>query len=309
MFRLRKSLKSHLGKILERLNGSNSKRDIEAVLLGTICSSVNATKQCKHGLKEVEFRVFSQFGDDGIIQWLTQRLPAIEKTFVEFGVENYTESNTRFLLMKDNWQGFVMDGSSENIGQIVESDYYWRHDLTAIDAFITVDNVNELLKRAPFFPRVGLLHIDIDGNDYWVWNAIGEISPALVIVEYNAVFDAIGPVSIPYTPSFRVSAAHYSGLYFGCSLSALVHLGNQKGYALIGCNSAGNNAYFLRRDLLCEEIPEQSYEAAFIDAAFRQSRDESRKLSFLRGKERLAVISGLELVNVVTNARVEIGKI
>src|SRR3954471_19467097 len=64
-------------------------------------------------LKDVELRVFSQFGDDGIIQYLVHQLPIENDTFVEIGVEDYTEANTRFLLMRDNWRGLVVDSAEE----------------------------------------------------------------------------------------------------------------------------------------------------------------------------------------------------
>src|SRR4051812_29874275 len=68
--------------------------------------------------EDVEFKVFSQWGDDGIIQYLINKIDIPYKTFVEFGVENYTEANTRFLLMNNNWSGLVMDGSEANMNYV-----------------------------------------------------------------------------------------------------------------------------------------------------------------------------------------------
>jgi hypothetical protein len=82
--------------------------------------------QAVSSLREVEFRVFSQWGDDGIIQWLISHLDIPDKTFIEFGVEDYRESNTRFLMMHDNWSGLVMDGSRENVSAIINTEYYWK---------------------------------------------------------------------------------------------------------------------------------------------------------------------------------------
>ena len=125
-------------------------------------------------------KVFSQFGDDGIIQYLIQHLQVQPQSFVEFGVENYSEANTRFLLLNDNWRGLVLDGSEDSLEALRSEDIYWRHDLTAVAAFIDRDNINGLLARNGFSGRLGLLSIDIDGNDYWVWERIDCVTPSLV---------------------------------------------------------------------------------------------------------------------------------
>ena len=230
---------------------------------------------------EVEFSVFSQFGDDGIIQYVLHRLnlPANERRFVEFGVETYKEANTRFLLVNNNWSGLVLDGSEANIQVIRAEDIYWRHELTAVQSFITVENINELLRQNGATGRIGLLSVDIDGNDYWVWEKISVVDPALVIVEYNGVFGAVDPVTIPYQPDFVRNKAHFSNLYGGASLPALCHLAQQKGYRWIGCNSAGNNAYFVRENdahLFVETVLPRD----FVAARFRESRDEDGRQTF-----------------------------
>jgi len=105
------------------------------VLLGKMQSSHNAVLKIKK-LNEVEFQVFSQFGDDGIIQFLINKLPIPSKTFIEFGVENYRESNTRFLLINDYWSGYIIDGSELNIESIKSEQFYSFYDLKVEAAFI-----------------------------------------------------------------------------------------------------------------------------------------------------------------------------
>src|SRR5438128_4941067 len=86
-------------------------------------------------VRDAEFKVFSQFGDDGIIQYLVHRLQPLPDTFVEFGVANYRESNTRFLLLNNNWRGLVLDGNENSINYIQQDEIYWRHTLTERSAF------------------------------------------------------------------------------------------------------------------------------------------------------------------------------
>ena len=139
-------------------------------------------------LLDAEFKVFSQWGDDGIIQYLVNQLDIPVKNFIEFGVEDYTEANTRFLLLNNNWSGLVMDCSEENVAYIKNDDIYWKHDLTAICAFVTAENINKTISEAGFTGEIGLLHIDVDGNDYWIWKAIDIVSPIIAIIEYNSLF-------------------------------------------------------------------------------------------------------------------------
>src|SRR4030095_9607966 len=133
-----------------------------------------------------------------IIQFLTTRLKINRKTFVEFGVGDYLESNTRFLLINNNWDGLVLDSDPENIERIRRSPLCWRHGLRAASAFITCENINSLILDNGIRRDLGLLSIDIDGNDYWVWQAIDVVSPEIVVIEYNHRFGPDLAVTIPY---------------------------------------------------------------------------------------------------------------
>jgi hypothetical protein len=251
-------------------------------------------------LRAAEFRTFSQWGEDGIIQALLSAIPpaSLRKVFVEFGVENYTESNTRFLLVNDNWSGLVIDGSEENIAYIRHDPIYWQYNLKAERRFITRDNINELITGNGVSGDIGLLSVDIDGNDYWVWERIDCITPAIVITEYNARFGPDRAVTVPYDPNFRRAVAHHSMIYYGASLKALARLANRKGYALVGCNSAGNNAFFVRRDLLNKPLKERSVTESFVRNQFREARDVDGRLVFLGPEEESAILATLPLVEV-----------
>lgn len=259
------------------------------------------TKGHIKSLADVEFRVFSQWGDDGIIQWLINNVDIRHKTFVEFGVQNYRESNTRFLMMNNNWSGLIMDGSENFISDIRRSEYYYKYDLEAINAFVDSDNVNELIASRGFEREVGLLHIDIDGNDYWIWDSINVIDPVIVIMEYNALFGCERAISIPYDKIFDRISAHYSGLYFGASLPAFDYLAKSRGYAFIGCNSAGNNAYYVKRDRLNSVVREAGLDDGFVKSRFRQARDEQGQLVCVSGRQDDNVIKGMPVVNVLNS--------
>jgi len=250
-------------------------------------------------LREAEFKVSSQWGDDGIIQYLIQQAGVTSQTFVEFGVQDYRESNTRFLLMNDNWRGLVIDGDPNYVASIRADDIYWRYDLSSLAAFITKENINDLIKGAGFAGPLGILSVDIDGNDYWVWEAINVVDADIVIVEYNSVFGPRRTVSVPYDPAFVRQNAHSSYLFWGCSLAALCLLAERKGYVFVGCNSNGNNAYFVKASRAANLValtPEQGY----VESRFRESRDEQGRLSFVGGADRFALIADTTVVNVAT---------
>ena len=279
-------------------NKMNAYFDEILINQGTLLSSTICGRKDYQSLADLEFKVFSQFGDDGIIQYLTQNIQCEYRTFIEFGVADYFESNTRFLLQKDNWSGFVMDDSSGNIERLKKASFYWKHDLDAQAEFITKENISELLN--PYFSRWGgvdLLHIDLDGNDYWIWKAI-EIKPTILILEYNSIFGFDRAITVPYNPSFNRTSAHFSNLYWGASLKALHELSVERGYVFIGCNSAGNNAYFVRKDQMNECVKEVSLEDGFVLSKYRESRDKSGALTYLRGEERTEMIRGLPVFNI-----------
>ena len=151
-------------------------------------------------LADAEFQVSSQFGEDGILQYLIHRVGDLQHKFIECGVETYVEANTRFLLENNNWSGLVIDCDQKAMEQLRQDDIYWRHDFTSVGAFITRDNINELCQSSGFTGEIGLLSIDIDGNDYWVWKAINAVQPTIVSIEFNSLFGDQHPISIPYDP-------------------------------------------------------------------------------------------------------------
>ncbi|MBD1874001.1 hypothetical protein H6F75_10935 [Nodosilinea sp. FACHB-131] len=280
---LLKELKVTLGKIQESL--------------GRIEARQNQHLDSKDLLSH-EFRTFSQWGEDGIIQFLLRHIEVSRKVFVEFGVENYSESNTRFLLVNNNWSGLVIDGDKSNVDHIKNDPIYWRYNLKAVHAFITKENINIILSENGIKGDIGILSVDIDGNDYWVWKEISTINPAIVIAEYNSRFGKDRAVTTPYNENFVRSHAHYSMIYYGASLKALYFLAEEKGYTFVGCNSAGNNAFFVRKDLKPDYIKELTPEEGYVAGKFREARDANGELLFLKVEEEQKILSDLPLVEV-----------
>jgi hypothetical protein len=258
-----------------------------------------------NSLDEVEFKVFSQWGEDGILQYLISHIPISQRIFIEFGVEDYSESNTRFLLLNNNWEGLVIDANPKLESVLRGKELYWRYNLTAKSSFITAENINNIIETSGLNGDIGLLSIDIDGNDYWVWKAIDVISPRIVVCEYNSVFGSKYEITTPYRGDFEKTKYHHSNLCFGASLAAICRLAEEKGYDFVGSNSEGCNAFFVRKDI-SNGLPKPTVKAGYSKSKFRSSIDKGGSLTFLSGNARLDAIKHAEVFDLDAGRLVKI---
>ena len=220
-------------------------------------------------INDAELQIFSQHGEDGIIQYLISRVEIKERYFVEFGVDSYRESNTRFLLMNNNWRGLIMDGGKSHIKYIERESYLGvNYDIKAVSAVITPDNIESLLKEAGVPEEPGIISVDIDFNDYFVIKAIKSFKPAIFIAEYNKIFGCSEKISVPFLKGL---SRYVSGAYFGASLPAINMCMEEKGYVLSGSDSKGVNAFFVREDL-AGNIKKKTVKEVFEGLVFDSGR-------------------------------------
>jgi hypothetical protein len=258
-------------------------------------------------LEDVEFSIFSQFGEDGILQYLLRHVKVAESTFVEIGVGNYRESNTRFLVENNNWRGIAINGDDTHARYILGSGLAWRHDVEPVQAFVTRENVDQLIADNGFTGEIGLLSIDVDGVDYWLWSAVTSITPAIVVMEFNALFGPEATVTVPYDPTFVDAESHYSRVHFGASLGALAHLGRERGYRLVGISSNAANAFFVLNNLADDSLREVSPQECWRAPRFLTSRNPDGSLSRIRSiEQRLEAIADRPLVDVATGRDVTV---
>jgi hypothetical protein len=199
-------------------------------------------------LRNFEKKIFSQNGEDGIIEEIFNRIGTTNKYFVEFGVESGKECNSRYLLEKKGWSGLWMDGSDEN-GRMARS-LFKDFNLKFLTTFITAENIESLLEAEKVPYEMDLLSIDIDGNDYWVWKKITKYRPRLLVIEYNASY----PPPEKWIMQYKSDHLFDGTRHFGASLASLAELGKEKGYSLIACDKFGVNAFFLRNDLMSQKF-------------------------------------------------------
>lgn len=197
-------------------------------------------------LEQYGYKVYSQNDEDGIIQEIFKRIGHTNKCFVEFGVQNGLDSNGHYLLLQ-GWSGLWLEGDETYVEQIrnifnpvIESGH-----LKCACAFITRDNINSLILEQGVKGEIDLLSIDIDGNDYYVWDAITAVEPRVVVIEYNGKF----PPDCEWKMAYNEAHVWDGSDWHGASLKALELLGKKLGYQLVGTNIQVANAFFVRQDL------------------------------------------------------------
>jgi len=223
-----------------------------------------------------EKKIYSQNGEDGILEFIFSKIGTTNKFSVEFGVGNGFECNTVHLLEKKGWAGLMMDygadqdiqwkdvlkkaWSSKNIGisknikkyakfskKIIkrkERSIHFKLDIK--NERITAENIENLFQKYQVPTNFDLLSIDIDYNDFWVWKAITKFHPRVLVIEFNSSVPPTESKVVPYDADAQWDGTNY----FGASLLALKNLGLEKNYTLLGCDNNGINAFFCRSDLV-----------------------------------------------------------
>lgn len=202
-------------------------------------------------LTKFEYQVYSQDGQDGILDEIFTRIGTTNRFFVETGVGDGLENNTTFLLLQ-GWRGAWIEANPSYTAAIKAKFSFLldQNQLFLKEAFVNTENINSLLEELKVPEAIDLLSLDIDGNDYWIWKAIERVKPRVLVIEYNATFRDKVRWVMKYNPQHAWGTTSYQG----ASLKSLEHLGDQKGYHLVGCDFIGLNAFFVRKDLVGDKF-------------------------------------------------------
>ena len=219
-------------------------------------------------INDHERKVYSQQGEDGIIETIFEKIGTFNKFFVEFGVgppykggkklkieEHGLECNTRYLQEK-GWSGLLMNGKG-----------FPEHNVK--QEFITAKNINSLFDKYDVPKEFDLLSIDIDFNDFYIWQAIEGYSPRVVVIEYNSAIDPTESKVVKYEEKRMWDYTNY----FGASFLALVKLGKEKGYTCVGCDKKGVNMFFVRNDLVSGNFQERSTVELYVPPGYGKKKD------------------------------------
>ena len=217
------------------------------------------------------YRVFSQFEEDGKLMFIFSVIGMNHKTFVEIGSDDGVNSNSANLYFNFGWHGLFMDSNPKSIRRGIKFfnkyPHPWYYKPKFICEKVTMENVNVLIEGAGYGGEIGLLSIDIDGNDYWVWEAINVIDPQVVIIETHNEF-GMNNIVVPYDPDYSYPGKH--PVYHGASPVAINRLAIKKGYRLVGANELGFNFIFVKNELAEQELPEVKVETLLTHPSVKE---------------------------------------
>ena len=222
---------------------------------------------CLQKFRDVGFSVYSQHDEDGILLYIFALIGVESYRSIEICAGNGIECNTANLLLNHRWTGLLVDGNPKNITSAKEfylsrpETMHWPPNIVC--NWITRENVNDVIQSAGYSGEVDLLSLDVDGVDYWLWEAITIISPRVVVLEYNHLLGSEVSLSVPYSADFVCEFTEFGSDYAGASLQAFVKLGRMKNYRLVGTNAIGTNAFFVRNDIATKILPESDPSDAF----------------------------------------------
>lgn len=218
--------------------------DTRLAHLGQLVARTKPELFASSDLSRYELRVFSQNGEDGVLVEILNRIGVGDRYFVEFGIQEGVEGNCVLLADVLGWSGLFLEADPQFFAEV--SRKYEGTPVTVRREMVTADRIEEIFAAAGVPTELDVLSIDIDGNDIYVWEALGTHSPRVVIIEYNSGIRGEGPLAQPHDPD-RVWDG---GSAWGSSLAALETVGRRKGYSLVHTDLSGVNAFFVRDDLV-----------------------------------------------------------
>ena len=289
-------IKNFLSEIISRSNDRN--------IFAIGSSHFSVMKQYYSEIKnlsDADYKVFSQTGEDGIIDYLLYSLNIKVPKFVEIGVGDYRESNTRYIFQKNCSKGLIVDKNKNLKKKVSKIVKLWKGDLTIIETTVTSENILYILNSNDFDNNLDVFSLDVDGIDYWILKVLPEKFSKIVVVEYNSIFGANLEVTIPNLNDFDRKKYHYSSLCYGVSLQALVKLMNKKKYVFVGSNIACFNAFFVLEseiEKLNLTLPDINDLTKFTTSYISDSRSIDGKLNYLSGKQKLKEIENCEVIDL-----------
>lgn len=222
--------------------------------------------------KDTGFRVFSQYEEDGKLLYILAQIGMKNKTFIEIGSDDGINSNCANLALNFGYFGLFLDGNQRSItrGEKFYGKYPhpWMYAPKFTCAKVTAENINSLVADAGLSGEIDLLSIDIDGNDYWVWKALKQVKPNIVIIETHVEF-GMRDIVVPYDPNYVFPGKH--PVYHGASPIAMVKLAKSKGYRLVGANDLGFNFIFVKEGLAEDALPEVEVESVLKHPSVKES--------------------------------------
>ena len=258
---------------------------------------------------DLEYKVFSQNGEDGIIDFILRKLNIEKPKFVEIGVGDYTESNTRFLFESRTAKGLIIDCLEDLSIKVSKNLKLWKGDLKIEEIFINSENIMSVLEKNNFEKDIDFFSLDIDGIDYWIIKSLPANFSKVAVIEYNPIFGHEHEVTVPNIDKFDRTSYHYSNLCYGMSLRALVSIMEFKNFYFLGSNLRRNNAFFVSKNFSKDAFFPNikiSNISENVDCNIRESRGIKKELTYLSGQERIKEIKDCEIIDLKRDIKVKI---
>jgi hypothetical protein len=294
---------SALKRYLRKTAPESQKSDRELILIGQAALRLrNSINPKINDLREAELKVFSQWGEDGILDYICHKLSIHKPRMLEFGVGDFSECNSRFLVENRNASVVLVDSHPGLLPFVHGQDCYWKSTVIPVNDWITRSNAQALLEKArENLEGIDIFSIDLDGNDYWILDAMNLGNIRVVVTEYNPVYGPTVSMSVPPKDDFNRNQEHSSNLYYGASLRAFIKLMSAKGFRFAGTNNAGSNAFFVGIsdfDFLEIEAPNDQDLSTYCDWRVRESRDGLGNLSLMTGSSRWEAIKEMPYTHI-----------
>lgn len=293
---IKKKIDNYLSRVVNR--------SLEKLRFQNGCSTLNLSRYNYKNVKkiiETDLKIYSQNGEDGIIDYLLFSLNIEKPKFIEIGVGDYSESNTRFLFERTSGEGLIIDIIDNFEKKVKENVKIWKGNLKILQQNIDANNILDILKNNNFSQKIDLLSLDIDGIDYWILKELPKNFCKILVAEYNPYFGDKFKITVPNIKNFNRSSYHYSNLCFGASLPALIDLLKTKGMNFVGTNLFKNNAFFVNNDFVkmlnLEKINEIDLKL-YVNANFRESRNISGSMSYIDPKNVLNQIKDCKIIDL-----------
>ena len=254
-------------------------------------------------LSEADLKIYSQWGEDGILDFLCLRLGLERPYFLEVGAGEFQECNSRFMVEFRNASATLVDANSGLEEVVAKSSSYWKTHLYAVVTWVTTENINRIIQSAKSsMGGLDIFSLDLDGNDYWILEAADLSEFKIVVLEYNSIFGAELALSVPTDEQFDRRVKHFSWLYYGASLRAFVNLMAIKGFAFAGTNLVRTNAFFIKKASVSQlpfDLPSDLTQ--FTDCKIRESRDKFGRMNHLNIKDGVSVIKDMPIIQIINS--------
>ncbi len=273
-------------------------------------SAILASRQSYFKVKnlwDAEVKVYSQWGEDGILDYICELIELAKPRVLEIGAGNFVECNSRFIAEFRNASVVAVDARADLLNASLHS-LKWKNHIELVNEWITPNNINSIIEFAEQnMNSVDIFSLDLDGNDYWSLESANLSQFKIVVVEYNALFGSSYEVTVPRNDRFERHKQHASGLYYGASLKAFVELLEHKEFIFIGTNRSCVNAFFIKKNLRSKFETLKIHDLdKYVDSTIRESRDSFGKLSFLAGIDRNIAIESLPLWNIASQEMINV---